>query len=166
MTWQAVLIVLASLVGFGAVLKGWGWWLRTRALRALPQPVRMSRGISLRVLVHGTEALPGMGSRRANRTTGDLALGAERFLVTSNRGVLADVGPSHGRKFTSVRSPGPGKLVIEGDVPRSDGQKGLFRIEAFLPDAAEWVDALQAYVEASPDGPRFATKAPWPTSAD
>ena len=88
----------------------------------------------------------------------------QRFVVTSNRGTLIDIGPERGLRFTSVRSPGPGKLVLEGEVPRSDGRAGRFRIEAFLPESSDWVKDLQDYVSAPADGPVYATHAPWEQS--
>jgi len=163
MTIPALVVVFVVLVAAGAALKGYGWWLRTRVLRALPADgqLRSVRGVTLRVLVRGTRVLPGMSTRRANRTTGDLALTASRFVVTSNRGVLLDLGPGHGRRLTSIRCTGPGKLVIEGDVPRPGATAAPFRIEAFLPDAVAWAEALQGYTTAPVDGPAFAVTPPW-----
>ncbi|HHO50262.1 MAG TPA: hypothetical protein ENK18_05155 [Deltaproteobacteria bacterium] len=160
---QPWLITLSILVAAGGVLKGWSWWVRTRPLRALSADAvqRLARGTTLRVMVRGTSVLPGMRPNRTHRTTGDLALTADRFLITSNRGTLVDVGASHGRAFDSVRCTGPGKLVIEGSVSRPDGRSGLYRIEASLPDAAPWASALQPYVEAPEGGPRYAVTPPW-----
>lgn len=163
MGWEPWLITLTILVAVGAVLKGWSRWLRARPLRALPPGAvqRMARGTTLRVMVRGTSVLPGMRPNRTHRTTGDLALTADRFLISSNRGTLIDVGPSHGRAFDSVRCTGPGKLVIEGSVSRPDGRSGPYRIEAFLPDAVDWANALQDYVDAPEGAPRYAVEPPW-----
>ena len=143
MSWEALLVVVAAVVGSGAVMKGWTWWLRQRAIRTIPADaiVRQVRGVSLRIL--------------ANRTTGDLVLTADRFLLSSGRGTLADLRPERGRRFTSVRSTGPGRLVIEGDRPGPQGQAGGFRIELMLADASQWVEALQPFVTegVAPFGP-------------
>jgi len=164
MTWEALAIVVGALVAGGAVMRGMSWFTRYRATRAIPtdQLVRDARGVSLRVLVHGPAALPGMNPRRANRTGGDLLLTADRFLLASGRGTLLDLRPERGRRLTSVRCPAPGKLVIEGDRPGARGQPGLFRIEVMLPDAVAWAEALQAFVVAG-DGEAmtYAVKPPW-----
>jgi len=147
-SWEALLVVLLALVGSGVVLKGWTWWLRQRVLRTIAPDavVRQARGVSLRVLVQGPHVLPGMNPSKANRSTGDLVLTADRFVVTCGRGVLSDLRPERGRRFTSVRSTGPSRLVIEGDRPGPRGQAGGFRIEVMLADASEWVAALQPFV--------------------
>ncbi len=166
MGWEPWLITLVVLITVGGVLKGWSRWLRTRALSALPadQRQRVARGITLRVMVRGTAVLPGMRPNRTHRTTGDLALASDRFLIASNRGTLIDVGDGHGRRFDSVRCTGPGKLVIEGSVSRPDGRSGLYRIEAFLEDASVWADALQSYVDAPEGAPQYAVSPPWLSS--
>jgi hypothetical protein len=147
-TWEALLVVLLPLVGSGVVLKGWTWWIRHRVLRTIPADriVRQARGVSLRVLVQGPNVLTGMNPSKANRTTGDLVLTDDRFVLTSGRGVLSDLRPERGRRFTSVRSTGPGRLVIEGDRPGPQGQPGGFRVEVMLADASDWVAALQPFV--------------------
>ena len=148
MTWEALLIVLLAFGGSGVVLKGWTWWLRQRVLRTIPADavVRQARGVSLRVLVQGPNVLVGMNPAKANRTTGDLVLTGDRFVLTSGRGVIADLRPGHGRRFTSVRTTGPGRLVIEGDRPGPRGEPGGFRVEVMLADASGWVEALQPFV--------------------
>lgn len=148
MSWEALFVVLLAFVGSGVVLKGWTWWLRQRVVRSIPADavVRQERGVSMRVLVQGPHVLPGMNPSKANRTTGDLVLTADRFLLATGRGVVADLRPERGRRFTSVRSTGPGRLVIEGDRPGPRGQPGGFRVELMLSDASAWVDALQPFV--------------------
>ncbi len=160
---EAVAIVVGVLLVVGAAMRGWSWWARARVLRTIDAQaiVRQARGQSLRVLVHGPTALPGMNPRRANRTTGDLVLTADRLLVTSGRGTLVDLRPGRGRKLSSVRCPGPGKLVIEGDSPGPRDTMGLFRIETMLDDAPGWAEALQPFVREGSDGARYAVQAPW-----
>jgi len=148
-TWEALLVVVLAFVVSGVTLKGWTWWLRQRMVRSIPAEavIRQSRSVSLRVLVQGPNVLPGMNPARANRTTGDLVLTADRFVLTSGRGVLADLGPGRGRRFHSVRSTGPGRLILEGSRPGPRGEAGGFRVEVMLPDASQWVEALQSFVE-------------------
>ena len=103
--------------------------------------------MTLRVLVQSTGVLPGMSPRAANRTRGDLTLSDGRFLVACNRGVLVDAMRDRARGLRSVRSTGPGKLVIEGDVARPGKPASLWRIEVGgLDGVREWVDALQPWV--------------------
>ncbi|MCB9677476.1 MAG: hypothetical protein H6737_20375 [Alphaproteobacteria bacterium] len=139
---QSLAVVLAVVIGAGALLQGLTWARRERIVRSIDPAsvVRQARGVSLRILTQGQVTLPGMNPGRANRTRGDLVLTADRFLVGSARGVLVDVGPG-GRKLRSVRSTGPGRLVIEGG-DRPDGVGGSWRIELVLDDAAAWVAAL------------------------
>ncbi len=148
MTWEALLVVLLAFGASGVVLKGWTWWLRQRLLRTIPADavVRQARGVSLRVLVQSPNVLVGMNPSKANRTTRDLMLTSDRFVITSGRGVIADLQPERGRRFTSVRTTGPGRLVIEGDRPGPHGQPGGYRVEVMLADAAAWVEALQPFV--------------------
>lgn len=84
---------------------------------------------------------------RTNRVKGNLAITADRFVMATNKGVLADIGHSHGRKFTSVRSTGPGRLVMEGDVPYPDKTTGVFRFEMVVDDAPAWIEALKPFSE-------------------
>jgi hypothetical protein len=157
-SWEALLIVGAVVVGSGVVMRGWTWWLRQRVIRTIPAEgiLREVRGVSMRVMVQGPHVLPGMNPAKANRTTGDLILTADRFLLASGRGTLADLRPWRGRRFTSVRSTGPGRLIVEGDRPGPRGDLGGFRVELMLPDALAWVDALQAFVEPPEDGAPYA----------
>lgn len=148
-------------------MRAWSWWLRVRVFRALSDKPfeRLSRGVTLRVMARGTSVFPGMRSGRTHRTWGDLLLQEGRFVVASSRGKLLDLGPEHGPRFDSVRSPGPSKLVLEGTVPRPDGREARYRIEAFLPQPAEalaWVDALQPFVRAgaADEAVRFGLKPP------
>lgn len=162
MTLEAIAIVVGVLVLTGTAMRVASWWNRHRVLRTLPADavVRQARGQSLRVLVHGPTTLPGMNPRRANRTRGDLVMTADRLVVTSGRGTLVDIRPDRGRRLTSARCPGPGKLVLEGDAPGPRGLTGLFRIETLIDDAPAWAEALQPFVREG-DGARFAVRPPW-----
>jgi hypothetical protein len=145
---QAFIIVFVALTTIGTLLQGHGWWQRHRVLRRIPadEIVDVARGVSLRVMVEGPTGIPGMKQRRGNRTRGDLLLTADRFLVTSRRGTLADIHRGKGRLLSSVRCPGPGRLVIEGDVPRDSGRVGLYRFEIVVVDADQWVERLKTFV--------------------
>jgi len=151
---QALLAILFALAAVGGGLKGLSWYKRYRILKDIdPEAItREARGVSMKVLVQGTRALPGMSTSRANRTVGDLVLLSDRFLITSGRGLIADLREGK-RKFKSVRCTGPGRLVIEGDVPASTNQQhGLYRIELILPDATSWAEALKPWIR---DGGEF-----------
>lgn len=154
---QALIVVLVALFAVGVGLKLMSWWKRQAALSGIDPDaiVRERRGVSMRVLVQGTRALPGMTTNKANRTTGDLVLLADRFVLATGRGAVADLREDRGRRFTSVRCTGPGRLVIEGDVPNPNGNPGLFRVEVMLEDAREWADALKPWVRE--DAEKFAS---------
>lgn len=144
---DAALILLVLVVAVGAALRGASWWTLRRGAARVPrdQVVREARGVTLRVLVQGTRVFPGMSTRYANRTRGDLVLGRDRFVLATRRGVLVDLGPGRGRPFGSVRCTGPGRLVIEGDAPGSRGSTGLYRIELTVDDAQGWAEALRPF---------------------
>jgi len=146
---QAFLIVVVALTLIGTVLQAHGYWQRYRVVSTIAKDdiTRIERGVSMRVMVQGITGMPGMKERRGNRTRGDLVLTKDRFLLTSRRGTLADLTPNGGRRFTSVRCTGPGRLIIEGDVPRNSGQNGLYRFEIVVERADQWVDALKDFVQ-------------------
>mgnify|MGYP006928189775 CR=1 FL=1 len=156
---QAFIVLLVALTAVGTVLQGHGWWRRQRVLRTIPtaEIVRIDRGVSLRVMVQGITGMPGMKQRRGNRTRGDLVLTKDRFLLTSRRGTLADLKPGRGRRFTSIRCTGPGRLIIEGDVPRNAGEPGLYRFEIVVERADEWVKLLADFVQEGGQVVSFAT---------
>lgn len=144
---QALIVVLVGLALTGGGLRLASWLKRYRVLRAIDQDsiVRQTRGVSMKVLVQGTRTLPGMSTTRANRTKGDLVLLGDRFLITSGRGTIADLREGR-RLFRSVRCTGPGRLIIEGDVPGPLDKTGLYRIEMVLPDASDWAKALEPWI--------------------
>jgi hypothetical protein len=147
--WQALLIVVVAVVGSGLLLKGWGRLVRSRARRRLgpDKALRHISDVTMRVLVQSTGALTGMSPRAANRTRGDLTVMTNRLLVACNRGVLVDDIRGRGRGLRSVRSTGPGKLVIEGDTARPGRAPALWRIEVGgLDGVTHWVDALRPWV--------------------
>lgn len=148
MGWEPWVIVLSAFLLLGAGIRGWAWWHRERVIRALSsRPFdRIERSVTLRVMARGSRLFPGMAPNRTHRSRGDLVLQDGRFVVTSGRGTLIDVKKGVGPTLTSVRSPGPNKLVIEGTVPALEGRGGVFRVEAFLPEPMGWVRALQDLV--------------------
>ncbi|MEZ4318272.1 MAG: hypothetical protein R3F61_12250 [Myxococcota bacterium] len=145
---QSLVVVLTLLVGAGALLKGLSWARRERIVRAIDPAtvVRVARGVSLRILTQGPTTLPGMNPDRANRTIGDFVLTADRFLIGSSRGVLVDVQPGRPR-LRSIRSTGPGRLVIEGATPGATGPGGSYRIELVIDDAEAWASALAPFAD-------------------
>ena len=154
---QAILILVAVAVAVGAMLRLQSRWIRHRVVRTIPkEDVKLQAlGCSMRVLVQGTQSLAGMSSRKANRTTGHLVLAEERFVLVTSRGVVADLRPTQGRKFSSVRSTGPGRLIIEGTVPTSRTQEGQYRVEMQMKNAQQWVEALQPWVDGDSDFTSF-----------
>jgi hypothetical protein len=148
--WTSIVVVLAVLVAAGAVLKGVSYLQRRRARSVIPieQVQHTLEGVSLRVETRGKTTLPGMNPGRANRTRGDLVVASDRFVVASARGRLVDIRPGSPR-LTSVRSPGPGRLVLEGTsgVSGGAGPPGAFRIELVVEDARRWVEILTPFAD-------------------
>jgi hypothetical protein len=159
--YTALLVVLLISVSFG-LLRLAGWLRRRRGLATLGEAplVRVAHGVGIRIHLAGTRALHGLAPNRAHRGHGDLALTADRFLIGSTHGVLADLGPGHGRRFRSVRCTGPGRLVIEGEIPSPQGAPGLYRFDIVVDDAQAWAAALQPFVEVNETTARFATAPP------
>lgn len=154
---QALLVVVGSLVLIGAIMKGISWFRRTSLTRAIPEDaiVRQLRGTSMRVLTQGPPVLPGMSNRKANRTIGDLLLMKDRLLLVCNRGTLLDIREDRGRKLSSARCTGPGRLVLEGEIAVPSGVAGQYRIELSAEDAPDWARALAPYVDS--DAETFAS---------
>lgn len=153
--WQAVVVVVVALTVLGALRHGWGVLVRRRGLARLggADLLRLERGTTVRVRLQGMPPILGLSPRRTSRLAADLALAADRFLIATERGILADLGPGHGRPFTSVRCTGPGRLLIEGDLPRADGGRGLYRFEIVVDDGPGWAAALQRFTSPPRPGP-------------
>ncbi|MEN0066584.1 MAG: hypothetical protein AAGA48_30910 [Myxococcota bacterium] len=152
------LAVLAGLIAAGGALRAYGALTRRRALAGLSDGATLLRSFTMRVMARGRHGLPGIAAGRTHRTTGDLGYDEQRLMLTSNRGVLLDLRSDGGRTLHSVRSTGPGKLVIEGEALGASGPAGQFRIELAIPQAGDVAQALQRFAKASADGPAFATR--------
>ncbi len=156
MTWQSAAIVLALLTVVLVSRRAWRTLRRRRALAGIPvnDAVRQARGVRVAGLLENLPPMKGLNPRRRNMMIGDLVLFADRFVLGSDRGLMADVGPHTGTEFSSVRCTGPGRLVIEGEI----GQ-GLYRFEITVDDAREWFRLLQPFVK---EEARASTgKLPW-----
>jgi len=161
---EALIIALVAVTALLALRRAWGLWLRRRSLARLQGVpiVREAHGVTIRALLYGTPPMLGLNPKRTNHLVGDLTLTADRFVLASNRGLLADLGAGFGRRFTSVRCTGPGRLVIEGDVPYPNRERGLYRFELVVDDAAGWAEALSAFVREDASAPPFARGFPPP----
>lgn len=161
-----MIVTLVVVMGLGLLAMGlWrgvGRWRRTRGAARLGDATitRRAHGVDLRVLLFRTRVFHGMLPGRTHLATGDLYVGPERFLMSTDKGVLADLATGRGRRFRSVRCTGPGRLVIEGDVPVPDGPPGLYRFELVIDDAPAWAEALQPFVEPGADAVAFGSFAP------
>ena len=153
--WQAVLVVFFGVMGLGGVLRLPGLIKRRRVLARIPHRDRLMQafGLTLRILVKGSGVFPGMNPSKANRTRGDLVLAGRRLLIVCNRGILGDWHLDQARPFRSARCTAPGRLVLIGESPRTQGEPGRYRIEIDgLENALEWASKLHSWVE--PDGAR------------
>lgn len=154
--WVA-LAVFAGIVSAGALLRGYGLLVRRRALARLPDRATRVQGFTLRIMARGRHGLPGVSSGRTQRTTGDLGYTDDRLLLASNRGVLVDMRADGGRFLTSVRTTGPGKIVVEGETPGASGPVGTFRLELGIAEPAAIVADLQRFVRPPEGRPAFGT---------
>jgi hypothetical protein len=139
------LLVAAFLIGGMAMWNRWA--VRQRGLKRLRGSalVRVERGIDLSILVQGARHYAGLNPNKRNRTRGDIAITDRRLIVSSARGVLLDATLGQ-QRVTAARCTGPGRLVIEGTLPRPDGPPGQFRIETVVADAPGWARALAPWV--------------------
>ena len=146
---EVVALMVFAMLGMGATLKGLSWYQRWRVVRRLDpeQITRQARGASMRVMVQGSRLLPGMSRTRANRTRGDLILMSDRLLLTSSRGTLLDLRNNRGKKLSSARCTGPGRLILEGTIPVPSGPPGLYRIELQVDEASAWATELGPWTE-------------------
>lgn len=152
----AIALALVLFGGFGLV-KVAGRVRRWRGRRRLgPAPlVRERRGVDLRITLWRTRGWLGLEPGRAHPARADLLLAADRFVVASDLGVLADVTPGGPIPLRSARCTGPSRLVLEGDVPGVTEAVGRWRMELVLDDAPAWTGALARFVTPDADGPRF-----------
>lgn len=148
MTWQSAAIVLALLTVVLVGRRLWRTLRRQRALRgiAVQEATRQARGVRVAGLLENLPPIKGLNPRRRNMMIGDLLLFEGRFVLGSDRGLMADAGAHSGVEFSSVRCPGPGRLVIEGELPSPRGGTGLYRFEITVDDAREWARELQVFV--------------------
>jgi hypothetical protein len=153
-----LLVVVAGLVGLWV---GWRLWCsrrRAQALRGVDSPRRKVHGVAIRIRAQPL-AFPALRGR-GTREMGDMALSSERFLLVGDRGTLLDLGPGRGRPLESARCPVHGLLILEGAHLLPEGRAD-FRLELSLPEAADWAEDLQPFVEAPPDAPRYVIRPPW-----
>jgi hypothetical protein len=153
---QAIAVVIALMFISGGTVKLWAFVQRRRRAAVIADPVMVERGVSMRIELHGARLLRGLDPRRAHLTHADMVLGADRFVIAANRGTVADVG-SKGGSFSSVRSTGPARLVIEGVIPVANGPDGLYRFEIVVADATRWVELLSPFVVETEESRRFGT---------
>ena len=149
--------LLVAFVGVGAGLRVWGAMVRHRAIALLPDGAKSIRGFTMRVMARGRHGLPGVAAGRTHRTTGDLGYTDDRLVLGSNRGILVDLRADGGRFLTSVRTTGPGKIVMEGETPGASGPVGSFRFELGIAEPEPIVADLQRFVQAPEGRPAFGT---------
>lgn len=147
----AVFVALALVLFAGyAAVKVAGRLRRLAGVRRLPEAavLRAARGADLTVTLFRTRPFLGMRPGRPHPAHGDLLLTADRLLLATDRGVLADLRVAGPSRLASARCTGPGRLVLEGQVPHPSGPAGLYRIELVVDDAPAWVEALGPFADA------------------
>ena len=150
---RAIGYVLVSLMSVSIFLRLKSWSRRTQWKKRVNRAdvIRLEQRVPMKVLLMGSALLPGMHPTRVNRTRGDLVMTKNRFLMTSNRGMLVDLGPHSGRYMTSARCTGPQRLVIEGNLVSSTGKQGSYRFECVVGDGVVWSQLLEKYIQ-QPEG--------------
>jgi len=121
-------------------------WRRRRWTKAAGKPIRAARGISVTLLMSDIPTRTGLKAGRPHVLRVDMVLGENGLAVALGRGPLLQITKERGRTPDSARCPGPGRLVVEGSIPKPSGQVGHWRMDAAVPDAKEWVDALNAWM--------------------
>jgi hypothetical protein len=140
--WEAAAVVAGALFVSGATVRALSAYNRRRGLALLGDAPRNleARGVHLRIKIEGAR-MRGVEPGRLHKRVGDLALAGEHFVLSTGSGVVLDEREG-GRTMTSVRCPGPGRLVIEGEVPTATGVPAPYRIELVADDAPAWATAL------------------------
>lgn len=142
---SGTLALLAVLFGGFTLVKGAGRLRRWRARRRLAGTpvIREARGLDGRLTLFKTPHVLGLAPGPAHDLWLDLYVTSDRLLVATDRGVLLD---GHvGGALTSARATAPGRLTIEGEVPRRGAEAGLFRLDLVVDDASGWAAALAPF---------------------
>lgn len=149
-------LTLVLLILWGALTRGIYWYRRESALRRLGARAEavVRETAVLRVTLSGPAPMAGLDPRRAHRTTVVIWLAGEQLVIASNRGVLLNTRP--GGTLLAARSPGPGRLVLEGRY----AVEGRFRMEARVGQPARWVERLQKIAAETSQFPPLAQPPP------
>jgi hypothetical protein len=134
-----LLWTLAALVAALGLLQLFSlWWTRRRITQALsqvlPSPERRALGLSARVFVN--HSVPG-GPRAnvINSGAAGIALGAGVVAVATHHGRVLIIDA---QRPGALRSPGPRRLVLEGQHPMTATPT---RVELIIEGAEEWATA-------------------------
>ncbi|HJN75469.1 MAG TPA: hypothetical protein QGF58_16185 [Myxococcota bacterium] len=103
-----------------------------------------ARAVPARVFLDH-DILGGPTAGKINRAAADLVLTAQRLVVATHQGRILELRKDQGG---SVRSTGPGRLVIEGVRMRSGGNSKV-RIELHLMESEDWARSAAAALATS-----------------
>lgn len=146
-----------AVVGLGVLFVGGrvaARWRRRRWASALGG--RWSRsGLAARWSVRAGAPTLGFAAGETHEVSVDLVVG-EHASVVCDRGVLVRFGPGRVELLRSVRSPGPGRVVLEGEMASPLAPPPAFRLELTTADAPQIVAAFRPFAEAKPGTPAYA----------
>ena len=128
----SAVLLFAALVLVGGLLHGYRKIRRDRGARvpADEEVVLEVDQVSVRLYVN--RSIPGGPSAPGGRDRARLVLTDKRLLLCTGHGRVLEI---HGEQGGSVRSTGPGRLVIEGMHPSG---RADVRAELTVQDAEQW----------------------------
>lgn len=153
--WGSIAIVAGVLTAALAARRLWGLWRRRRGHARLADAPRLreARGVTVYGTLAGLGEPLGLRPGRRYRAIADLIVTADRAVLTTTRGVWLDAPRASASRLRSVRSPGPDRLVLEGELPTA-GAEGAYRFELVLTDARGWAATLAPFArEGAVQGP-------------
>lgn len=140
----SVLFAFAVAATLGGLLKLSRTRSRQKAATVDEDVLLDARSVPARVIVDH-DVLGGPVAGKINRADADLVLTAKRLIVATHHGRILELRKDQGG---SVRSTGPGRLVIEGTRPRAEGDSKV-RIELHTLEAEKWAGRAAAVLQTS-----------------
>lgn len=131
----SILFAFAVAATLGGLLKLSRKRAREKAATVDEEVLYEARSVPVRVMLDH-DMLGGPAAGKINRADADLILTAKRIVVATHHGRVLEIRKDQGG---SVRSTGPGRLVLEGVRMRPSGDSKV-RIECHLPESEVWAD--------------------------
>ena len=144
------LIVALCVIGILTVV----WIFANRRKRfapdhGLPESAIVEQAENIRTVAMSDGIPTGLGfkSGRGVRVRTSLFATADRVVVVTREGKIADLVLGAQQKLKTARCTAPGRLVVEGTIPQIGRGDGLYRLELNFAEAKKWESVLLPFVE-------------------